>query len=288
MALISNDYFLFLYTGFHQFYLRRCGWGVLYLLTFGMLGVGVLMDWFRMPVLFKRYKLKLKMQSEGKDEGLPEERYLDDAYLCCFPLGLLGFHHFYLRRPCWGVLYFCTLGFFGIGFLIDMCRMKSLVDDANRRAKLKVERQKLISGSNHAAGVSGQYAVSYNTQDPSAADNYNGPPEAPSTGGQSSSYQCLGYPPSGISISAPYDANQPGYHPPPPPSGGASNHSGGIAPPPYTPVADASHAMPALMQEVVIDEDGVDVNKTGMFGIPPDAATAGDGQITAEKKTEFH
>ena len=57
---------------------------------------------------------------------------MDDAYLCLFPLGFLGLHHFYLRRPGWGVLYLCTFGVLGIGWVIDWFRLPCLVNDHNK------------------------------------------------------------------------------------------------------------------------------------------------------------
>ena len=41
------------FTGLHHFYLRRYVWGCLYFFTFGILGVGWLVDWFRLPCLVK-------------------------------------------------------------------------------------------------------------------------------------------------------------------------------------------------------------------------------------------
>ena len=49
------------------------------------------------------------------------------------PGGFLGLHHFYLERPCWGVLYLFTGGLFGVGWLVDMCRMPCLVAETNKR-----------------------------------------------------------------------------------------------------------------------------------------------------------
>jgi TM2 domain-containing membrane protein YozV len=56
-----------------------------------------------------------------------------EAYLLWFPLGIIGLHHFYLRRYAFGVLYFFTLGVFGVGWLIDGMRMPCLVKEANRK-----------------------------------------------------------------------------------------------------------------------------------------------------------
>jgi len=54
-----------------------------------------------------------------------------EAYLLWFPLGLIGLHHFYLRRYAFGFLYLFTGGIAGIGWLIDAFRMPCLVRDAN-------------------------------------------------------------------------------------------------------------------------------------------------------------
>lgn len=104
--------------GAHHYYMHRYHFGALYTCTLGIFGVGYIVDWFRFPILLKRFK---------SDEELLEKRYLDDAYLLWFPLGLLGFHHFYLNRPVWGFLYMITLGFAGVGWLIDLFRMPDLV-----------------------------------------------------------------------------------------------------------------------------------------------------------------
>lgn len=63
----------------------------------------------------------------------PALKSLAEAYLLCIPLGLFGFHHFYLRRYGFGALYFFTLGACGVGWLVDLFRMPALVKDANRR-----------------------------------------------------------------------------------------------------------------------------------------------------------
>jgi len=65
----------------------------------------------------------------------PTEKSLVEAYILSFPLGFLGVHHFYLRRPGFGILYFFTFGLFGMGVLIDWFRMPWLVKNANERAK---------------------------------------------------------------------------------------------------------------------------------------------------------
>ncbi|XP_013400316.1 uncharacterized protein LOC106166334 [Lingula anatina] len=41
------------FLGLHHFYLRRFKWGLLYLLTFGLFGIGWIIDFFRLPSLVK-------------------------------------------------------------------------------------------------------------------------------------------------------------------------------------------------------------------------------------------
>ena len=114
--------------GFHHFYLKRPVWGLTYFFTFGLLGCGYLIDWFRIPILTKRTNKEIK-------SGPDYIRHLDDAYVLWFPFGLIGFHHFYLHRPLWGLLYFCTFGLLGIGWIVDGFRMHCLVKDCNRRTQ---------------------------------------------------------------------------------------------------------------------------------------------------------
>ena len=55
------------------------------------------------------------------------------AYLLWLFLGLFGGHHFYLRRKSVGVIYLCTLGLLGIGWLVDVVRLPFLVARSNRQ-----------------------------------------------------------------------------------------------------------------------------------------------------------
>lgn len=119
--------------GFHHFYLNRPLWGFMYVLTGGLCGIGWLVDWFRIPVLVKRTNKEINLGPDG-------EKHLDDAYILWFPMGLLGFHHFYLRRPVWGFVYFLTGGLFGIGWIVDGLRMPCLVTDSNRLERERAER----------------------------------------------------------------------------------------------------------------------------------------------------
>jgi TM2 domain-containing membrane protein YozV len=75
-----------------------------------------------------------------------------------FPAGIFGLHHFYLERPYWGILYLLSGGLFGVGWLVDMCRMPCLVAEANKRlteeAAMMHEVREQIGGAYVVSGKS--------------------------------------------------------------------------------------------------------------------------------------
>jgi TM2 domain-containing membrane protein YozV len=60
------------------------------------------------------------------------------------PLGILGCHHFYLRRPIFGLVYFFTFGNFGVGWLVDWFRMPVLVKRTNKEIALGDKGEKHV------------------------------------------------------------------------------------------------------------------------------------------------
>lgn len=68
-------------------------------------------------------------------ESAPRMRVsLIEAYLLMIVLGIFGAHHFYLKRPRWGLLYFFTFGLLGAGWLIDIFRLPVLVSRCKKEA----------------------------------------------------------------------------------------------------------------------------------------------------------
>ena len=121
--------------GAHHFYLRRSSFGVIYLCTLGLCGVGWLVDIFRVPFLVARSNRQLVAEETDDPRAfyLRYKKELDDAYLLAFPLGFLGIHRFYLGQPLFGFLYALTCGLFVIGWLLDLLRLPRMVKDYNWR-----------------------------------------------------------------------------------------------------------------------------------------------------------
>lgn len=45
------------------------------------------------------------------------------AFILCFLFGIFGAHYFYVGRVGRGLLYLLTVGFFGIGWIVDMFKI---------------------------------------------------------------------------------------------------------------------------------------------------------------------
>ena len=63
---------------------------------------------------------------------MPHERSLPVAYLLWLPpLGILGAHKLYLRRPWMACLYFLTGGLLLVGWIIDLFTLRDQAEDCN-------------------------------------------------------------------------------------------------------------------------------------------------------------
>lgn len=60
-----------------------------------------------------------------------KQKSVKTAYLLAIFLGPFGAHHFYLNRWFLGVVYLCTFGILGFGWIVDLFRIPSLVEDEN-------------------------------------------------------------------------------------------------------------------------------------------------------------
>lgn len=158
--------------GFHHFYLHRPGFGILYFFTFGLLGIGVVIDWVRLPYLVHDANNRLRNPRSVENE----DKRLDDAYLLWFVFGLLGkkifmkdvyvryffktvhkishliqcltlssfrIHRFSSLLPeeqKLGFPLFFHIGLFGLGWLVDLFRLYSLVRKTNAKHRSGLDK----------------------------------------------------------------------------------------------------------------------------------------------------
>lgn len=116
-------YWIFGFTGAHRFYYGRPVSGTLWFFTFGLLGIGWLIDAFLIPGMDRQ-----------ADQTFRKGPYrFDLAWVLLTFLGVLGIHRFYMGKWITGLLYFFTGAFFGIGYLYDLWTLNSQLSELNAR-----------------------------------------------------------------------------------------------------------------------------------------------------------
>jgi TM2 domain-containing membrane protein YozV len=112
---------LFGFTGAHRFYFGKPVSGTIWFCTFGLLGIGWLIDLFLMPSLERSAARRYR---EGHYD-------YTIAWLLLTFLGFFGVHRFYLGKWLSGILYLVSGGLFGIGYLYDYWTLNGQVSECN-------------------------------------------------------------------------------------------------------------------------------------------------------------
>ena len=101
---------IFGFTGAHRFYFGKPVSGLIWFLTFGLLGVGWLIDLFLIPGMERRAELRYKAG----------EVDYSAAWILLTFLGIFGAHRFYMGKWFTGILYLLT------GYLPDRLGLRLL------------------------------------------------------------------------------------------------------------------------------------------------------------------
>lgn len=121
---IAYVVWIFGFMGCHRFFLGRPISGTIWFFTFGLLGIGWIIDLFLIPGLVRNADFRYR---EGPIA-------YDVAWVLLTFLGVFGLHRFYQRKWITGVLYLLTGGVFALGVIYDLWTMNEQIDALNAQA----------------------------------------------------------------------------------------------------------------------------------------------------------
>ena len=122
--LFGYALWIFGFTGAHRFYYGRQITGTIWFFTFGLLGIGWLVDLFLIP----------SMDRAADNKYTPGRYSYTLSWLLLTFLGIFGVHRFYLGRILTGLLWLCTGGLLTLGYLYDLWNLNSMVSEANKKS----------------------------------------------------------------------------------------------------------------------------------------------------------
>jgi TM2 domain-containing membrane protein YozV len=112
---------LFGFTGSHRFYYGKPISGTVYFFTFGLLGIGWLVDLFLIPSMDRQADLRFQVGRVGYTA----------AWLLLTFLGFFGVHRMYMGKWITGIVYLLTCGIFGLGYLYDFWTLNDQITVIN-------------------------------------------------------------------------------------------------------------------------------------------------------------
>jgi TM2 domain-containing membrane protein YozV len=112
---------LFGFTGSHRFYYGKPISGILYFFTLGLLFIGWIVDFFLIPSMDR--EADLRFQTGEIDYNV--------AWILLTFLGLFGVHRMYMGKWITGIIYLCTGGLLGMGYLYDFCTLNTQITLVN-------------------------------------------------------------------------------------------------------------------------------------------------------------
>jgi len=115
---------IFGFTGSHRFYYGKPVTGTIWFFTLGLLGIGWLIDLFLIPGMDR--EADLRFRAGRVDYSV--------AWVLLTFLGLFGVHRMYMGKWVTGIIYLCTAGLLGIGYLYDFWTLNNQITIVNASA----------------------------------------------------------------------------------------------------------------------------------------------------------
>ena len=112
---------VFGFTGSHRFYYGKPVSGTLWFFTLGLLGIGWLIDVFLIPAMDREADLRFRAGRVN----------YSIAWVLLTFLGLLGIHRMYMGKWVTGIIYLCTAGLLGLGYLYDFWTLNDQITVIN-------------------------------------------------------------------------------------------------------------------------------------------------------------
>ncbi len=111
------------FTGAHRFYYGKPITGMLWFFTFGLLGIGWIVDAFLIP----------QMDDQANHRFAPGPIDYSLVWVMLIFLGAFGLHRFLQEKYVTGVIYLLTFGLFGFGLVYDILTLNYQIDSTHRR-----------------------------------------------------------------------------------------------------------------------------------------------------------
>lgn len=112
------------FTGAHRFYFGKPVSGAIWFCTFGLLGIGWIVDLFLIP----------SMNREAAQHYYPGSIDYTVSWLLLMFVGVFGLHRFYQGKIFTGLLYLMTGGLFFVGYIYDVFTINEQISEKNQRA----------------------------------------------------------------------------------------------------------------------------------------------------------
>ena len=113
------------FLGAHRFYYGKQVSGTIYFFTLGLLFIGWIVDLFLIPGMNRNADIRYR---EGEID-------FNLAWLLLAFLGLFGIHRMYMGKWITGLIYLCTVGIFGLGYIYDLWTMNDQISLINGAAR---------------------------------------------------------------------------------------------------------------------------------------------------------
>lgn len=113
------------FLGAHRFYYGRQISGTIYFFTLGLLFIGWIIDLFLIPKMNDEADIRY---NEGKID-------FNLAWLLLAFLGLFGIHRMYMGKWITGLIYLCSAGLFGVGYIYDFWTLNDQISIINGQSR---------------------------------------------------------------------------------------------------------------------------------------------------------